>query len=484
MATHGAGGTTRRVIAPVVLMLVAVTALLTSGCGGSSTASALQARLLSAADLPAGWSAVPASQKSVQTNAPCLAALPANPKGWTYRTAAFVQGASIPSLGEVLGTGSQAQQQWQNLDRALARCRTASITVAGETAEVTIRPLSFPRVGSTSSAYAWTFTVSGIRIGACLVLFDAGTYMGYLSYSDLGAPATATVKAFADAAVAKAERGSTTPVPDGVSIASAPVRTAHTTLGTVAYRTIGSGPPLVFIMGYGGTMEVWDRRFVDTLAQHYRVVIFDNAGIGKTQALSAPLSIDAMANQASALISALGLGRPDVLGWSMGSMIAQALAVLHADQVNRLVLCASYPGDGTTTRPTQQALNAFESGDQAQVMAQLFPADQTGAQNTYLAAISSYPAAPAAPADIVAAQKHTVDQWWAGQDPAGRQAARIADPTLIADGTEDRLDPVANSRTLASLIPGAKLTLFPDAGHAFLFQEQTTFVPQIESFLG
>ena len=75
-------------------------------------------------------------------------------------------------------------------------------------------------------------------------------------------------------------------------------------------------------------------------------------------------------------------------------------------------------------------------------------------------------------------------QWWAGRDPAGTQPAKIAVPTLIADGTEDRLDPLANSHVLASLIPGAKLTLYPDAGHAFLFQDQAAFAPLIESFLG
>ena len=143
-------------------------------------------------------------------------------------------------------------------------------------------------------------------------------------------------------------------------------------------------------------MEGWDRRFADALAQHHRVVIFDNAGVGQTQALSAPLSIDAMANQTSALIAALGLQRPDVLGWSMGSMIAQALAVLHPDQVRRLVLCASFPGNGQAARPSQQAIHALTSSDPQKVMTDLFPADQTGAQNTYLAAISGYPAAPAA----------------------------------------------------------------------------------------
>jgi len=484
---HTMAGVTRacRVALPAALttLAVAAAAVLTTGCGGPGAAATAQGRLLSAADLPAGWSAVPVNQKTVQTSAPCLAGLSPTPKGSTHATAAFVDGTSIPSLGEVLATGPQAQRTWQSLDSALARCRSATITVAGEKAHVTIQPISFPRVGSWTSAYSWTFTLSGIAFGADLVLFRAGSYEGYLTYSDLGAPATATVRAFAGAAAAKAVHGSTAPVPTA-SVVSVPVRTVATKLGTVAYRVTGNGPPLILITGYGGTMEGWDRRFVDALARHFRVVIFDNAGVGATQALPRPLSIDAMANQTSALITALGLGRPDVLGWSMGSMIAQALAVLHPDQVNRLVLCASYPGNGTTTRPAQQAIAALKSGDEQKVLGVLFPANQTAAGNAYLTALSSYPAATGAPAAIVSAQGDAVDAWWAGQDPAGTRAAVITAPTLIADGAADQLDPVANSHTLAALIPGATLTLFPDAGHAFLFQDQAAFVPQVESFLG
>ena len=268
------------------------------------------------------------------------------------------------------------------------------------------------------------------------------------------------------------------------SVIQAPAQVAQTALGPVGYRVVGSGPPLILIMGYAGTMQTWEPQFVNTLALRNRVVIFDNAGIGATAAVPNQLTIDAMANQTSALITALGLGRPDVLGWSMGSMIAQALAVLHPDQVNRLVLSASYPGNGTTTRPAQQALSALENGDEQQVMADLFPADQVGAGNAYLAATSSYPAAPAVAAGVLAAQRHAIDAWWAGQDSAGTRAATITAPTLIADGAADRLDPAGNSHTLAGLIPGARLTLFPDAGHAFLFQDQAVFIPQIESFLG
>ena len=264
--------------------------------------------------------------------------------------------------------------------------------------------------------------------------------------------------------------------PGTASVVSAPVRIAHTGLGAIGYRAVGNGPPLVLIMGYSGTMEVWDPRLVHALARHHRVVMFDNAGVGRTQPLpgerTTALTIDAMADQTGALIDTLGLGRPDVLGWSMGGMIAQALAVLHPAQVHRLVLCATYPGTGTVV-PSQAAIQAGS----------LFPADKANAYNAFTAAIAEYPAAPAAPADAKTAQAAAVTKWWDGTDAAGRKIARISVPTLIADGTDDQLDPVANDHTLARLIPRSRLVLYPDAGHGFLFQEGTRFTALIESFL-
>jgi pimeloyl-ACP methyl ester carboxylesterase len=268
------------------------------------------------------------------------------------------------------------------------------------------------------------------------------------------------------------------------AVVSAPVRVAHTRLGTVGYRITGTGPPLILITGYTATMDSWDPRFVGALAQHYRVVIFDNAGIGRTQPLPAPLTIDAMANQTSALISALGLGRPDVLGWSMGGTIAQALAVLHPAQVHRLVLCATFPGTGRRTPPPQAAVQALTSGNVQEVMAVLFPANQAAAQQAYLTATAAYPPDAPVPAATIAAQGHATSVWLSGTDPAGQQTAAISAPTLVADGTIDRLDPVANDYALARLIEGARLKLYPDAGHAFLFQDERAFVPLIESFLG
>jgi pimeloyl-ACP methyl ester carboxylesterase len=207
-------------------------------------------------------------------------------------------------------------------------------------------------------------------------------------------------------------------------VVSAPVRVAHTRLGAVGYRVVGSGPPLILIMGYGWTMEDWDPRLVHALAQHNRVVMFDNSGVGRTQQLPPPLTIDAMADQTSALIDTLDRGKPNVLGWSTGGMIAQALAVLHPAQVRRLVLCATYPGTGSAVVPSATARQADSD----------FPANQVSAYDAFKAAISEYPAAPPASAGTKGVQSIAGADWWAGTDAAGREIARISMPTLIASG--------------------------------------------------
>ncbi|MGH2871664.1 MAG: alpha/beta fold hydrolase [Solirubrobacteraceae bacterium] len=417
------------------------------------------------------------------TNTPCLSGLANKPKGWSYQAARFVEGKTIPNVVEVLATGAQVGPVWKRLGDALAGCRSSTLVLGSIKARATVRPMVFPRVGDSSSAYAWAFRIAGIGIRTDLVLFKTGRYAGYLSYSDLGAPLTSTVEAFVRAAVAKAQSRSMAPVPDAVSIASATVQIARTSLGAVGYRAIGTGPPLLLITGYSGTMEGWDPRFVNALAQHHRVIIFDNAGIGKTERLPAPLTIDAMANQTSALLHTLALPRTDVLGWAMGSMIAQALAVSHPNQVHRLILCATYPGSGATVPPAQHAIHALTNGSQQKLLADLFPAGHATAGRAWLAALSAYPVAAPVPAPILAAQRNAVTEWWNGTDPAGKQASTITVPTLVADGTLDRIDPLANSRAVARLIHGSILKLYPQAGHAFMIQDQTAFIPLVESFL-
>ncbi len=268
-------------------------------------------------------------------------------------------------------------------------------------------------------------------------------------------------------------------------VVNAPTRIADTSAGPVGYREVGAGSPVLLITGLSASMDDWQPYFVATLAAAgHTVVVFDNAGVGQTAALAPPLSITAMANQTSALISALRLGRTAVLGWSMGGMIAQALAVLHPEQVSKLILAATQPGTGNAVPIPAAAAAAVVNPNPAVVLSVLFPPSAAAAARAYAIGILRYPGFYQAPGAIVADQTVAVKQWVAGGDPAGRRLGEIRIPTLVADGTLDRLDPVANDRMLAASVPGARLVLYPGAGHAFLFQDQTSFLPVVERFLG
>jgi pimeloyl-ACP methyl ester carboxylesterase len=273
------------------------------------------------------------------------------------------------------------------------------------------------------------------------------------------------------------------PTPAGIAIA--PTRIAHTTLGDVGYREVGHGPTLVMITGFSAGMDDWAPYLVDALATHFRVIVFDNAGIGETAALAAPVSVPEMAAQTSALISTLRLGPCDVLGWSMGGLIAQSLAVTHPRQVRRLVLAAAQVGTGKAApvpAAAQVVLDRMGVGGAA--LSLLFPADQVAATERYITGILAYPGRYAASAAVRAEQQAAVDQWFAGDDVSGREPGNIRAPTLVADGTEDALNPVSNDRMLAGLIHGAHLVLYSDAGHGFLFQDAGRFVSELRSFLG
>jgi pimeloyl-ACP methyl ester carboxylesterase len=271
----------------------------------------------------------------------------------------------------------------------------------------------------------------------------------------------------------------------GPDVLTAPIRVVRTSAGTVGYRELGSGPALLLIMGGGLSMDGWPPSFVDALAAHHKVVVFDNAGVGRTSAVSAPdlLSITAMASQTSALISALRLRRPAVLGWSMGGMIAQALAVSHPAQVSRLILAATAAGTGKGL-PIPQPTATVSGRNSAKLVAHLFPKNQAAAARAYLNDIEQYPGTYGVSAATYQSQYRAVQRWVAGQDAAGRLVGDLRVPTLVADGTLDQFIGTANDRLLASSVPGAKLLLFDDAGHAFLFQDSARFVRAIETFMG
>jgi pimeloyl-ACP methyl ester carboxylesterase len=241
---------------------------------------------------------------------------------------------------------------------------------------------------------------------------------------------------------------------------------------------------MVLITGLGASIDDWAPIFVNALATHFRVYVFDNAGVGQTSALPAPLTIQEMAGQTSAFLAALHIGRCAVLGWSMGGMVAQALAIEHPRQVSRLILAATQAGTGKASPPTAAEQAEASSTDAGAVLNLLFPPGQVTARQIYVGGILRYPDLYMASPALKAEQNVAIDQWFAGHDAVGHRISDIRFPTLIADGTKDVLDPSSNARQLSHLIHKSTLVLYPDAGHGFLFQDEVAFTRRIESFVG
>jgi pimeloyl-ACP methyl ester carboxylesterase len=267
--------------------------------------------------------------------------------------------------------------------------------------------------------------------------------------------------------------------------ATAPTQTVHAGKQKFGYRSIGRGRPVVFVMGLSGSIDAWPPSFLDAVAARgHRVIVVDNEGVGRSTLLPGPLTIKRMGQDTARFIKALRLRRPDVVGWSMGGMIAQSIAIQYPKRLRKLVLMATAPGDGSATLPDAAALTALANGDEAALLNDLFPPDQVPARDGYISdLLMRFNLSPIAPPAVITAQLSACAQWMTGGDPDGAKVRAIKARTLVAGGVLDGLLPIANDRHLAAVIPHAKLIAYPDAAHGFFFQEAADFVPRLTAFL-
>lgn len=275
--------------------------------------------------------------------------------------------------------------------------------------------------------------------------------------------------------------------------AQPPLRTAAVDGAHIAYRELNpsaTGTPLVLIIGYGSTMAEWDPTFIHRLAEHRRVIVFDNRGIGNSTGAVRKLTIATMADDTAGLIRTLKLGPTDVVGWSMGGFIAQQLAIQTPGLVRRLILASTDPGSSHTVPGKPAVIDVLTSPDStpSEKLPILFPADQQAAGDTWLQAIGSQPGITgadfAAPAATLAAQKTaTTTGWLERGDGTYAALTRLHAPTLVAYGTKDVIVPPANAQLLITRIPHAVGLRVPDAGHAFLFQQPTATAVAFANFL-
>jgi pimeloyl-ACP methyl ester carboxylesterase len=239
----------------------------------------------------------------------------------------------------------------------------------------------------------------------------------------------------------------------------------------MAYREYGDGFPLVKIVGFASTMDGGDPELLAALALKFRVITFDNRGMGETSAGTRPFTIEQFAEDTAGLMDALGIERAHVLGISMGGFIAQELALHFPENVEKLILMASSCGgiDAIPISPeVMDELGDFSGATEERLVrmaALLFP--QAWLSEHEAEARKKLSLAPKIPSIESVRKQAAAMQNWPG---ACDRLAELEIPTLVIAGTDDEVIDPQNSSITADKLPGGELSLLEGAGHGLTFQ--------------
>ena len=274
------------------------------------------------------------------------------------------------------------------------------------------------------------------------------------------------------------------------TLETAPTQFIKTGAIRFAYRRFGAagGIPLLFLQHFTGTMDSWDPAMVDGFARERNVVLFDNRGVSLSSGVT-PDNVSAMADDARTFIAALGLERVDLLGFSLGGFVAQALAANHPELIRRVILAGTGPEGGERIGDLGRVFARSQQASPVEPRLFLFFSETQSSQRAGQAFIErqarrTMDRDPDSSEQTVNAQFKAIVDW--GDSP-GPQAAtrlqRIAQPVLVVNGKTDVMVPASNSYALFQALPNATLLLYPDAGHGALFQYAGDFVEHSLRFL-
>ncbi len=274
---------------------------------------------------------------------------------------------------------------------------------------------------------------------------------------------------------------------------NAPTQFIQTSNEKYAYRRFGtkSKTPLLLLQHFTGTLDNWDPLVTDGLAKSHDVILFENAGVGRSTG-KVPANIAGMAEHALSFLDALGIKTADILGFSLGGMVAQQIALKRPESVRKLVLAGTAPRGGEDIMHLDKPALGKHFQDPAlkgyEILQKIFFAPTATSQAAGKAFIDRLmqrqaDREPQSGPDIIQAQMAAFGDWEHYTGERFADLKLIQHPALVVNGVEDVMIPIANSYRLAENLPNAVLLTYPDSGHGAIFQWHESFVKQVTDFL-
>jgi len=274
---------------------------------------------------------------------------------------------------------------------------------------------------------------------------------------------------------------------------SAPTQFLQVKNDVYAYRRFGGGPgrPLVCLQHFMGTLDNWDPAVTDPLAAGREVILFNNAGVGRS-AGKVPATVAGMATHALNFLDGLGVAGCDVLGFSLGGTVAQQMSRDRPLSVRRMILVGTAPRGGEDIMRLEKPTLARHLADPTlkgyAVLQKIFFAPTSSSQAAGREFIERLAERkedidPVSGPDVAAAQIAAFREWEQSTGTRFGDLNGIAQPTLVINGIHDDMIPVSNSYRLAENLPNAVLLAYPDSGHGSLFQFHDSFTRQAAAFL-
>jgi pimeloyl-ACP methyl ester carboxylesterase len=258
-----------------------------------------------------------------------------------------------------------------------------------------------------------------------------------------------------------------------------------------SYRDLGeSDVPFVLLQHFRGNLDNWDPALIDALAVGRRVVTFDNRGVGGTTGMT-PDTIEAMAHDAIAFLEAMDFQRVDLLGFSIGSFVAQEIALIRPDLLRRVVLASSAPQGAAGMHGWAPEVIAAVGQPETSPQGYLdvfFAATDTSREAGRQAAGRIFGGRTTDRDEPTTwqtrqAQYDAVCAWGIPNHSLLERVSAIDLPVFVANGDSDPMILPRYSHLLAGLLPNARLTIYPDSGHGFLFQHHSQFAADVHAFL-